>query len=481
MAVIDFESRKRELEKKRGIKTVERIETPALDDDAWFKNDEADWLDDIDGTSEGFFLSSCPDKFSYVYELEMELVGSNLKKDELSATGKEALKNFGGVQESISRRVLVTGHTLLWQLHYIIQQAFGWTNSHLHRFSLPEESFKKITKDSPKTWGELCGIIFRFPFADKEDLYWYDHGYRRNRSLKSWFREKYTNEEEYGGEGEHYISNQQAVRDFLNNVQTLKFFDGKQVELAKASITDLRRGAGFDEDINSIVTRLPIGEVFTTGKLVPKYPAWRKGMKGLIKDILAMNGKDAAKKLAMFERYIDMGEKLMEKYCDEDGEFKDGVPYKLQEELREDLEKATEAVELRQMLLDAFNVMVDAFTDTLVYHYDYGDDWQVRITCKNVYYAAEVEEGEKPLFFNDEDMEVMPKLYDAVHKVSADKAPVCIACDGVKVLDNIGGLEGFCKFLQDYNSDDPVTLAEAKVWAEEDKWKEKVPNPKTLL
>lgn len=467
MTIIDFESRKREIEAKRGIEP---------------KLNEEDWLDDdTEETSQGFFLSSYPAEYSYVYELEMELVGSNLKKDALSDAGKEALKNFGGVKESISRTVLVTGHTLLWQLHYIIQQAFGWTNSHLHRFSLLEESFKKITQDSPKTWGELCGIIFCFPFGDKEDLYWYDHGYRRNRSLRNWYREKYTNEEEYAGEGEHYISNQQAVNNFFRNVKTLQPFGSQPVELAKASITDLQRGAGFDEDINTIVTRLPIGEIFTTAKRVPKYPAWRKGMKGLVKDVLAMNGKDAAQKLAMFERYIDMGEMLMEKYCDEDGEFKEGVPRKLQEELREELEKATEAVELRQMLLEAFNVMVDAFTNSLVYHYDYGDDWQVRITCKNVYCAPAVDEDANPIFVNDEDMEVMPKLYAAVHRVSKDKAPVCIACDGVKVLDNIGGLEGFCEFLRDYNSDEPASLANAKVWAEEDKWKDRVPNPKTLL
>lgn len=472
MTIIDFESRKRALQEKRGIEVNESLNQQ---EDIFLEDDFSD--DDY----QGFFLSGYESEYSYVYELEMELVGSNLKKDGLPASEKEALKNFGGVKESISRTVLVTGHTLLWQLHYIIQQAFGWSNSHLHRFSLPEESFKKITKDSPKTWGELCGIIFRYPFGDEEDLYWYDYGYRRNRSLRSWFREKYTTEEEYAGEGDHYISNQKAVRDLFNNVQTLKLFGGKQVELSKASITDLQRGAGFDENINSILTRLPIGEIFTTSKRVPKYPSWRKGMKELVKDILAMNGKEANRELAMFERCIDAGEKLMEKYCDEDGEFKEGVPRKLREELKEELEKAKEAVEFRQMLLEAFNVMVNAFTDTLVYHYDYGDDWQVRITCKNVYIGGEVEDSEQPMFIDAEEVEVGPKLYDAVHKVSTDKAPLCITCDGVKVFDNIGGVEGFCEFLRDYNSDEPAILVDAKEIAEDAKWKDRIPNPKTLL
>lgn len=477
MTVIDFESRKHALQKKRGLVTeLELTDKPLTKDTEDFFGDEPD--DDIFD----YFLSSYEDEYSYVYELELELVGSNLKKDDLPDEQQETLAKYAKVKKSLSRTVLVTGHTLLWQLHYIIQQAFGWTNSHLHRFALPEASFEKITNNSAKTWGELCGIIFRYPDGNLEDLYWYDNeDYGRKSSLKHWFREKYTTEEEYLGEGDHYYNNQKAVKSLLAMPRPLKLFGGKQVPVGKATLSELRRGMGFDGDINTILTRLPIGEIFTLPKHVPNYKAWRESMNDLVNSVVDMHDKNVEKDFAMYERAIRKGQELMEKYCDEYGEFKDGVPYKLQEELTEELEKASEAVDLRNMLLEAFNPMVHAFTDSLVYHYDYGDGWQVRVTCKNVYCAEEAEGEEAPVFMGDENKKISAKLYEAVHAVSKNKNPLCIATDGVNVVDEVGGLNGFCEFLKDYNSADEDILAEAIVFATEMKWKDSKPSPKSVL
>ena len=477
MTIIDFESRKRDIQKKRGLETELK-----LSDKLMSKDTEDFFDDDSDDDIFDYFLSSYEDEYSYVYELELELVGSNLKNDDLTDEQKKALAKFAKVKNSLSRTVLVTGHTLLWQLHYIIQQAFGWNDSHLHRFALPEASFAEITNNSVKTWGELCGIIFRYPDGNMEDLYWYDNDdYGRKSSLKHWFREKYTTEEEYLGEGDHYYNNQKAVEDLLAMPRPLKLFGGKQVHVKQATIDELRRGLGLEGNINTILTRLPVGEVFTLPKHVPSYKAWRESMKSLVTAIVNMHDKNVEKDFAMFERVIRKGQELMEKYCDEYGEFKEGVPYKLQEELTEELDKASEAVDLRNMLLEALNPMVHAFTDSLVYYYDYGDDWEVRVTCKNVYCAEEMEGEEAPAFIGDEDKEVSAKLYDAVHAVSKNKNPLCIATDGVNVVDDIGGLYGFCEFLEDYNSEDEAVLAEAIEFAKEMKWKGRKPSPKALL
>jgi len=47
------------------------------------------------------------------------------------------------VRPPIWRRVLVTDATTLHQLHWIVQAAMGWTNSHLHQFIIDEEYYSE--------------------------------------------------------------------------------------------------------------------------------------------------------------------------------------------------------------------------------------------------------------------------------------------------------------------------------------------------
>lgn len=42
----------------------------------------------------------------------------------------------------IWRQVLVDGSINLYELHEIIQIAMGWTDSHLHQFTIDEEYYK---------------------------------------------------------------------------------------------------------------------------------------------------------------------------------------------------------------------------------------------------------------------------------------------------------------------------------------------------
>ncbi|HIV53817.1 MAG TPA: plasmid pRiA4b ORF-3 family protein, partial [Candidatus Mediterraneibacter norwichensis] len=37
------------------------------------------------------------------------------------------------------------------------QRAFGWQNSHLHRFSLPQDRFLRITEGKAARWLDLTG------------------------------------------------------------------------------------------------------------------------------------------------------------------------------------------------------------------------------------------------------------------------------------------------------------------------------------
>lgn len=43
---------------------------------------------------------------------------------------------LAGISPLIWRRLLVAGDTTITQLHEILQAAFGWSDEHLHRFTI---------------------------------------------------------------------------------------------------------------------------------------------------------------------------------------------------------------------------------------------------------------------------------------------------------------------------------------------------------
>lgn len=88
---------------------------------------------------------------------------------------KITLKDF---RPPIWRRVQVTSDTTLGKLHQIIQESMGWTNSHLHAFSIqgveygqpqPEYDFNVHNERTVKLSSVVTGEKFKF-------LYTYDMG-----------------------------------------------------------------------------------------------------------------------------------------------------------------------------------------------------------------------------------------------------------------------------------------------------------------
>ena len=65
---------------------------------------------------------------------------------ELDAEEEKTLKKYGKVKKELSRDLAVPSDITLHALHFAIQQAFGWRNSHLHRFTLDEPFTSDRTK-----------------------------------------------------------------------------------------------------------------------------------------------------------------------------------------------------------------------------------------------------------------------------------------------------------------------------------------------
>ena len=247
-------------EKIRSVKIIEHDESEAAREASDKRIAEASLKENISGfTVEELYTKHMlkqPEVLKLKLSLDMEYVDES---------DMEILRKYGKVQNGITRKILVPADITLHALNYVILRSFGWQNSHLHRFCLPKEVFQKLTDGKNKVdkfglveydgkyknWVNLCGLYFRYPTEDFEDIYW-DDDYEEGQSIKTWFRRKYTGPYDYLGEWEHYTkANAAANRDM------------KEHSLEKHSIQDLL--FDYQGGMDELLERIPLIEL-----LIPK-------------------------------------------------------------------------------------------------------------------------------------------------------------------------------------------------------------------
>ena len=309
-------------------------------------------------------------KIDNVICLHLELADS-----EIEGTDDPIMK-YGKVKNSISRDVLVPADITLHSLHYVILKLFGWQNGHLHSFSLLEDDFQKLTGDRFDKYSQLCGVYFRFPTEDYEDLYW-DDDYEEGRSFSTWLRSKYTGPYRYEGNGDYYLPNQHEVRRFCEHFSNMN--------VKELSLQQIQEKIDLGGNPNNLLERL------------------------CLRDVLYVNSSE------------DMG-----KYA-----------------------------------ADVSNICGTEATPVaheLVYEYDYGDGWEVRITLSDAVYT-------------DEDKEFVCQNY----------RPRCINKDGLSVLDDVGGMWGYRDFLVTIHEGSEEEQDEMREWARYLGWTGRNVSPKNML
>lgn len=107
----------------------------------------------------------------------------------------------------------------------------------------------------------------------------------------------------------------------------------------------------------------------------------------------------------------------------------------------------------------------------LIYNYDFGDDWTVKITkykdCEDLLNCNAIS--------NDE-------LIEAERLLMTKHQPVCIYKEGISVLDDVGGLSGFANFLGTiYEGKDKEEASDARTWARSLGWSARKTSNMTLL
>ena len=315
-------------------------------------------------------MGNKPRKVENVICLHLELMDSEVEGLD------DPIVKYGKTKKSISRDVLVPEDITLHALHYVILKLFGWQNGHLHSFSLLKEDFEKLTGGRFDRYSELCGVYFRFPTEDFEDLYW-DDDYEEGRSFSTWLRSKYTGPYVYEGTGDYYLPNQYEVSRFC------KHFSNKNVKAL--SLQQIGEKIDLGGNPNNLLERL------------------------CLRDVLHINGS-------------------------------------------EDMSKDT---------VNTSNICGSDATPVaheLVYEYDYGDGWEVRITLSDVSYT-------------DEEKEFVCQNY----------RPRCIRKDGLNVLDDVGGMWGYRDFLVTIHEGSKEEQKEMREWARYLGWTGRNANPKNIL
>lgn len=329
-----------------------------------------------------------------------------LKDDYLSGYQKRMLKRYGEslTGESITRDILIPSDMPLHNLHYAIQKLFGWQNSHLRSFYLPEYIYNKLTGGTVKGWSDLVGILFQAPSEAEEDIFW-DDDYQKG-SINVWLRKKYTGLYIYGGAMEHPEIAKQDIQELLDRF--------KMLEVKEAFKDYMERSKQDNNAEIRIIRRAPLIELT---------------LEEMNSSLIIDGGTESLLERLEVNKVITVqGEDLAPK-----GLF--------------------------------------PVTNELIYNYDFGDNWIVRITkykdCEDLLKKNIIDEYE---------------LKEAEDIVVSKHKPVCINKDGISVFDDVGGLSGFADFLGIiYEGEDKKESASTRTWAQSLGWSDRKISNKMML
>lgn len=345
-------------------------------------------------------ISETKDKITTV-RLHLEL-----KDDYLSDYQKRMLRRYGESRagESITRDILIPSDMPLHNLHYAVQKLFGWQNSHLRSFYLPEDLYNKFTGGTVKGWSDLVGILFQPPSEAENDIFW-DDDYQKG-SGNVWLKKKYTGPYIYGGTMEYPEIAKQDIQELLNHFKMLE---------VREPFRDYMERSKNDKD----------AEI----RIIRKAPLVELTLEEMNSSLIIEGGTESLlERLEVNKVIAAQGEDINSK-----GLF--------------------------------------PITKELIYNYDFGDNWIVKITkhqnCDDLLKQNIIDEYE---------------LEEAKDTVLSKHKPVCINKDGISVLDDVGGLSGFADFLGIiYEGEDKAERASTRAWAQSLGWNtRKVPNKMML-
>lgn len=431
----------------------------------------------------------CEENKNCVLRLRLELVDSDSKQPELDS---DALK-LAKAESSLSRTVLVPGNMTLHSMHYMIQKLFGWQNSHLHNFSLPDSVFEKLTENKTNQWAELVGTLFYLHDEDVDDSY-ADDDYMQNKSFKTWLKHKYTNND--------YLSVCNTYSDSRRKISEM----GEHIDLkADSSLREII----YEQYPNYLLENLRIDELMISfSDDAFSVPEWKARILSSmadteeeIEELTTANPKqaealnEAVRQLLTWRtsycNLMEIGFENPSKIKNAYGMTADDAIAEHKASLKYWSIASNDLFKLRPKLIP--NV------SELYYHYDYGDDWCVKITCEEIYdrinflnYQTKdgwsrvdvftYDDARKNYKYKDsKDSEVCEELRQMLVEIDIGNKPVCIGTDGLNVCDDVGGIYGFIEFLKEINDHSNPKREKTLNWARFLGWTGRKSKPENML
>ncbi|NBK26656.1 MAG: hypothetical protein EOM68_32190, partial [Spirochaetia bacterium] len=329
------------------------------------------------------------------------------------------------------------------QAHYLINMAFGWTNSHLHNFQLPQPLFQTLTKGKLLEIAPVFGYYLQFPSSTFNDAFW-DDDYDETKSPKTWMCSKYLKQYTYGGYSEYWIENQAEILDLAHqlpilNVDSLRLNEeeaSRKVKFEDATLQDLTDAIIFDGGMPDTLK-----ESLRLNKILSKHPEEIESAKAVA---LATDKSS----IPLYQHYRDIVVRELKREKDS----RDMAAYFHAARHMESLQKKTEPNPIMPI------------TSELLYCYDYGDGWEVDISL--------VRE------FGKDNQEVDD---ETAAKVIACRKPVCIAKDGLNVLDDCGNVHGYIDMLRLIHEGERIEAKRMKEWARGQGWTGRDASPKLMI
>ena len=115
-------------------------------------------------------------------------------------------------------------------------------------------------------WLELCGVLFRFPSEDTDDLYCNDD-YDGYLSFKSWLKRKYCGKDLNLCIRDTYVDNQRQVKEFREARKNRDFLQARRTD-------QLERSVDLGGECNSLRESLCVKDVFLEPNAEWKYSVW---------------------------------------------------------------------------------------------------------------------------------------------------------------------------------------------------------------
>ena len=208
---------------------------------------------------------------SIYYKLHLKLDLSGITKREY-----EILKKYGYVEKGITRDILINEECTLYNLHYLIQRAFGWQDKYFHNFHLLDKDFDYLVSNSFVNYMNGIGNYFRFPYPDEYKKCVYEETkYDGSYGINIWLKQRYTFPYTVRYPvGEHYYSQQYAIREWVKDNDILDYRD-ENGNIKYSKPIDEITFSDFKEYLNienvELLEHLKIKELFILKKEMSEY------------------------------------------------------------------------------------------------------------------------------------------------------------------------------------------------------------------